>query len=162
MLNSSANIRLSDKREEALMDENNSINKPEDDNIDQLQNESQSEPEEQEQEQVQIPKELLQKPETPEHNQPKEQQYQQQVKSPETELEKPVGVGEWMLTTLVMMIPLVNIIMMFVWAFSSKTKKSKSNYFKATLIWMLIWIGVIAVISIALVIVGIIIYSTQL
>jgi hypothetical protein len=160
MLNSGANIRLNDKREEALMEENNSINRPEDDNIDQIQNESQSEPEEQEQ--VQIQKELLQKPETPEHNQPKEQQYQQQVKSPEVELEKPVGVGEWMLTTLVMMIPLVNIIMMFVWAFSSKTKKSKSNYFKATLIWMLIWIGVIAVISIALVIVGIIIYSTQL
>jgi cobalamin biosynthesis Mg chelatase CobN len=160
MLNSSTNIRLSDKREEALMGENNSVNRPEDENIDQIQNESQSEPEEQEQ--VQIQKELLQKPETPEHNQPKEQQYQQQVKSPETELEKPVGVGEWMLTTLVMMIPLVNIIMMFVWAFSSKTKKSKSNYFKATLIWMLIWIGVIAVISIALVIVFLIIYSTQL
>jgi cobalamin biosynthesis Mg chelatase CobN len=160
MLNSSANARLSDKREETLMDENNSVNRPEDENIDQIQNDSQSEPEEQEQ--VQIQKELLQKSETPEHNQPKEQQYQQQVKSPETELEKPVGVGEWMLTTLVMMIPLVNIIMMFVWAFSSKTKKSKSNYFKATLIWMLIWIGVIAVISIALVIVFLIIYSTQL
>ena len=28
--------------------------------------------------------------------------------------------------------------MMFVWAFSSGTKKSKSNYFKAMLVWALI------------------------
>ncbi len=33
-----------------------------------------------------------------------------------------------------MMIPLVNLIMMFVWAFSSNTNPNKANYFKATLI----------------------------
>ncbi len=54
------------------------------------------------------------------------------------EKETPVTLGDWMLTYLIMMIPCVNVIMMFVWAFSSGTKKSKSNYFKATLIWMLI------------------------
>jgi hypothetical protein len=144
-----------------------------DENIEPNQNNSE------EQEQVQIQKELLQKPEQTEHEQTayeqtereqtsSQQQYQQQYQqtyqqgnTTEIVMEKPVGVGEWMLTTLVMMIPVVNIIMMFVWAFSSKTKKSKSNYFKATLIWALIWICVIAVISIALVIVGIIYYSAQ-
>jgi heme/copper-type cytochrome/quinol oxidase subunit 2 len=57
-------------------------------------------------------------------------------------LEEPVSLGEWMLTMLVMCIPLVNIIMTFVWAFSSSAKKSKSNYFKASLIWALIGIAV--------------------
>ncbi len=50
----------------------------------------------------------------------------------------PVTVGNWMLTILIMMIPLVNIIMLFIWAFSSTTPASKSNWAKATLIWMLI------------------------
>ena len=40
---------------------------------------------------------------------------------------------------LVMMIPCVNIVMMFVWAFGNG-KKSKSNYFKAALVWALIGI----------------------
>lgn len=46
-----------------------------------------------------------------------------------------VTVGEWMLVMLVMMIPLVNIIMMFVWAFGNDGSKTKANYFKAALIW---------------------------
>lgn len=54
------------------------------------------------------------------------------------ELEEPVTFADWMLSMLIMCIPCVNIIMMFVWAFGSNTKKSKSNYFKAVLIWMLI------------------------
>lgn len=45
-----------------------------------------------------------------------------------------VTVGEWIIATIVMMIPLVNIVMMFVWAFGSNTKPSKANYFKAALI----------------------------
>lgn len=45
-----------------------------------------------------------------------------------------VTVGEWIVATLVMAIPFVNIIMMFVWAFGSNTKPSKANYFKAALI----------------------------
>ena len=51
-----------------------------------------------------------------------------------SEMEEPVSVGEWLITMLIMMVPCVNIIMMFVWAFGSSSKKSKSNYFKACLI----------------------------
>lgn len=56
------------------------------------------------------------------------------------ELEEPVTFADWMLSMLIMCIPCVNIIMMFVWAFGSNTKKSKSNFFKASLVWMLIFI----------------------
>jgi len=44
-------------------------------------------------------------------------------------------LGEWLVTLLILMIPCANIIMAFVWAFSSNVKKSKSNYFKAYLIF---------------------------
>ena len=50
------------------------------------------------------------------------------------ELEEPVKVSEWLLSMVLMFVPCVNIIMMFVWAFSSSEKKSKSNFFKASLI----------------------------
>src|SRR4029453_7166843 len=45
-----------------------------------------------------------------------------------------ITVKEWMLTTLVMIIPIVNIIMMFVWAFG-EGNPTKKNYFKASLLW---------------------------
>ncbi len=57
-------------------------------------------------------------------------------------LEEPVSLKEWMLTFLILMIPCVNIVMMFVWAFSSSEKKSKSNFFKAQLIFAGIILGI--------------------
>lgn len=53
-------------------------------------------------------------------------------------LEEPVSLGEWVILYLIMMVPLVNIIMLFVWGFGSGTKKSKANYCKASLIFMAI------------------------
>ncbi|MDD3626361.1 MAG: hypothetical protein PHV06_03500 [bacterium] len=50
----------------------------------------------------------------------------------------PVSTGDWFLTMLLMCIPFINIILLFVWAFSGGTNPSKSNWAKATLIWMLI------------------------
>lgn len=64
-------------------------------------------------------------------------------------LEEPMTMGEWLITMLIMMIPCANIIMMFVWAFSSTEKKSKSNYFKANLIFM----GIMLVFMIIMVVV---------
>lgn len=49
-----------------------------------------------------------------------------------------VSLGDWMLTLFLTFIPLVNIIMLLVWAFSSSTPPSKSNWAKAALLWMLI------------------------
>lgn len=51
-------------------------------------------------------------------------------------LEEPVSVGEWIVSMLLMLVPCLNIIMMFVWAFGKGEKKSKSNFFKASLIYM--------------------------
>lgn len=64
-------------------------------------------------------------------------------------LEEPVSVGEWIIAMLLMMVPCINIILMFVWAFGNSEKKSKSNYFKASLIIA----GVVFVLYLLLVIV---------
>lgn len=52
----------------------------------------------------------------------------------------PVGLGSWMLILLIMLIPLVNIIMLFVWAFGENTNPSKLNWARATLLWLLLLI----------------------
>ncbi len=52
----------------------------------------------------------------------------------------PVSVGDRMVTLLIMIIPIVNIVMLFVWAFGDSTKVSKANWAKASLIWMAIGI----------------------
>ena len=46
-------------------------------------------------------------------------------------------VGQWVLTLFLMMLPLVNIIMPFVWAFGGN-KDERENWAKATLVWWLI------------------------
>lgn len=90
----------------------------------------------------------------PQYQQPYQQPVQQNFyQQPyDSGLEEPVGIGEWLVTMLILMIPCVNIVMIFVWAFSSNAKKSKSNYFKASLIMALIaialWI-IVAVIAVA-------------
>lgn len=66
--------------------------------------------------------------------------YQQQpYQQGDSDLEEPVTFADWMISMLIMCIPCVNIVMMLVWAFGSNTKKSKANYFKASLVWMLIF-----------------------
>ena len=51
---------------------------------------------------------------------------------------KPISVGNWMLTTLLMCIPIVNLVLLFVWAFGSNTPESKANWARASLMWMVI------------------------
>ena len=50
-----------------------------------------------------------------------------------------VTVGNWMLVYVLMCIPLVNLIMLFVWAFGSSAPASQANWAKATLLWMVIF-----------------------
>ena len=49
--------------------------------------------------------------------------------------------GEWVVTLLLLGIPCVNIIMLFEWAFGNWNENRK-NYCRATLIWMLVGIGI--------------------
>lgn len=58
----------------------------------------------------------------------------------EPQKDKVVSIKEWVITMLIMCIPIVNLVMTFVWAFGSGTKTSKANYFKATLIMLIIGI----------------------
>lgn len=52
----------------------------------------------------------------------------------------PVSLGDWMITMLILCIPLVGIIMLFVWGFADGTHPSKRNFCRAYLIWVLIGI----------------------
>ena len=61
-----------------------------------------------------------------------------------------VSVKEWLLTDLILMIPLVNLMMIFVWAFGPNTNPNKANYFKAALILFAIYL----VLAVAVVIFG--------
>ncbi|WP_282936554.1 hypothetical protein [Paenibacillus sp. RC67] len=47
-------------------------------------------------------------------------------------------VKDWMLTMLLLAIPVVNLIMLFVWAFGGGANPSKANYAKAGLLWAVI------------------------
>lgn len=67
------------------------------------------------------------------YQQPQYQSYQTYQSN--RNLEEPMSVKEWLITDLLLLIPCVNLILVFVWAFSSGEKKSKSNYFKANLIF---------------------------
>lgn len=56
-----------------------------------------------------------------------------------------ITLGSWIVTILITLIPIVNIIMLFVWAFSSSTNPCKANWAKASLI-----IGAIGILFIVL------------
>lgn len=50
----------------------------------------------------------------------------------------PVSLGDWILTLIILAIPIVGLVMLFVWGFSSGTHPSKQNYCRAVLIFTLI------------------------
>ncbi|MGL5084257.1 MAG: hypothetical protein ACRC68_00805 [Clostridium sp.] len=43
-------------------------------------------------------------------------------------------LGNWLITMLLLIIPIVNIVLMFVWAFGSNVNKSKKTFCQAQLI----------------------------
>jgi hypothetical protein len=51
-----------------------------------------------------------------------------------------LSVKDWMITILLLAIPIVNIVLLFVWAFSKGENPTKANYAKASLIWAAIGI----------------------
>ena len=46
----------------------------------------------------------------------------------------PMSIGDWIITNLIVAIPIVGFVMLFVWGFGSNTQPSKANWAKATLI----------------------------
>ncbi len=65
--------------------------------------------------------------------------------APATPLFPVISTGDWFLTILLLSIPFVNIVMLFVWAFDSKTNPNKSAFAKANLIWMAIGIVLVMI-----------------
>lgn len=55
-----------------------------------------------------------------------------------------VTLGDWVVTIIILALPIVNIIMLCVWAFGSSAPESKKNFAKAQLIFMAI--GIVLVI----------------
>jgi len=49
-----------------------------------------------------------------------------------------VSIGEWVITILIASLPLIGLIMLFVWAFGDAANPSKKNWAIATLIWFAI------------------------
>ncbi len=45
-------------------------------------------------------------------------------------------VGDWLITMLILIIPIVNIVMLFIWGFGNPDPRR--NYARASLIWMAI------------------------
>lgn len=62
--------------------------------------------------------------------------------------ESPMSVGDWMITILILAIPLVNLIMYLVWAFSSSGNLNRKNFCRASLIWLCIFFVIGFVLSI--------------
>ena len=79
------------------------------------------------------------------YQQPYQQNYQQQYQqpyqqAPYQEVQNPdqvVSLGDWMITMLICWIPIVGLVMMFVWAFGN-SNPSKRNWARAALLWAVI------------------------
>lgn len=76
---------------------------------------------------------------------------------PPTSQYRPVSVGDWILTFLILALPVINIIMAFVWGFSDSTHPSKRSFCQAALImWgisivlSIIVFGILVVLGVAL------------
>ena len=50
-------------------------------------------------------------------------------------------MGNWLVTFLLMLIPIANIVLMFMWAFGSNVNPSKKAFFKASLVMAAIGVG---------------------
>ena len=60
--------------------------------------------------------------------------------------DEPISVGEWIITAAIAAIPIVGIVMMFVWAFGKNTNPNKSNWAKAMLIVSIIMMIIMIII----------------
>lgn len=64
--------------------------------------------------------------------------------------DRSLGVGEWMITILFFLLPGINLIMMFLWAFSSRGNVHRRNLSRACLLWAIVLlIGFIVAITVA-------------
>jgi purine-cytosine permease-like protein len=70
-------------------------------------------------------------------------------------LDAPLGVGSYMMMSLIQCIPLVGFIMLLVWAFSRNANTNKKNYARAALIWWLIGLGLAVLAVVVMLLLGV-------
>ena len=58
-----------------------------------------------------------------------------------------VSFGKWMIVLLVMAIPVVNVVMLLVWAFGSRTNPSLANFCRALLIYLILMMALLLAFS---------------
>ena len=58
----------------------------------------------------------------------------------------PVSIADWLITLLILLIPVLNIIMLLVWSFKKSTHRSKANFSKAILVLLLIIVFLVGLI----------------
>jgi hypothetical protein len=56
---------------------------------------------------------------------------------------RPMTIGDWVVTKLVLFIPLVGLVMLFVWALTDDVHPSRKTFCQSTLIFMAIGIGLV-------------------
>ncbi|NLX76341.1 MAG: hypothetical protein GXZ01_03045 [Clostridiaceae bacterium] len=78
------------------------------------------------------------------YDMPEEKQDKDSRTVPDRDL-RVLSVGEWMLVIFAFLIPVVNIIFMAVWAFSSRGNVHRRNLARASLLWMIILLAAYAV-----------------
>ena len=63
---------------------------------------------------------------------------------------KPVSIGQWIITFIILGIPLLNVIMLIVWALGESTHPSKKSYAQAILVILgvIVVLGIVAGLSI--------------
>ena len=69
---------------------------------------------------------------------------------------RPMTVGEWMLTLLVLAIPLVNLVMYLVWAFSGTGNVNRRNFCRASIYWVLIIVGLWLAVAVLAAVAGVV------
>lgn len=68
--------------------------------------------------------------------------------------EKPLTTMEWFITMLILAIPVVGIIMHFVWAFSDGGNLGRRNFCRAALLWVALGITLAGLFVVAMLVYG--------
>jgi len=67
----------------------------------------------------------------------------EQMHMPSTLDTRPMRVADWMLTILVLAIPVVNLVMYLVWAFGGSGNVNRKTFCQASLLWFAIVLGLV-------------------
>ena len=59
----------------------------------------------------------------------------------------PLSVGDWLITLIVLAVPILNIVLYIYWAFFSKGNKGRINFCRASLILMLVGLFLVIVVK---------------